>query len=385
MKQIGVGVVGAGWMGHVHSRAYLRVPHHYPELSLRPVLAAVADPVEALREDAAARYGFASSYAGWQDLVADPAVSVVSVATPPFLHAEIGEAVARAGKHLWIEKPVGLSLTQTEQVAGAVTEAGVVARVGYNYRFVPAVVKARALLASGAIGQPTHGRFRMLTDYAAHPFGPLSWRYETERGGDGVIGDLLSHGLDLVRHLLGEVDRMVADTAVLIPQRPLADQGSGPGGHYAVAEGGPLGAVENADYAACLLRTASDVPVFVEGSRAGVGDQNNYGFEIRGTSGLLAWDFRRPGELVVSRGDTYANQPLTTMLVGPGDGDYGRFQPGAGISLGFDDLKVIECAGLLASVAGGPRDCGADLEDGVAASRLMAAVRDAAPPAWHRV
>ncbi len=382
MDEIGVGVVGAGWMGHVHSRAYARVPHHYPDLMVRPVLVAVADPVESLRHDAVQRYGFAASSGDWRDLVADPTISVISVATPPFLHAEIGEAVARAGKHLWIEKPVGLSLEETRRVSAAVAEAGVVARVGYNYRFVPAVVKARALLAEGAIGRPTHGRVRMLTDYAAHPLGPLSWRYETERGGDGVIGDLLSHGLDLVRYLLGDVDRVIADTAVFVPERPVA---TGPGGHYAIADGGPLGPVQNPDYAACMLRTVADVPVFVEGSRAGVGDQNNYGFEIRGTSGLIAWDFRRPGELVVSSGSTYANQPLTTLLAGPGDGDYVRFQPGAGISLGFDDLKVIECAGLLASIVGGPPDDGAVMDDGVAASRLMAALRDAAPPAWHSV
>jgi predicted dehydrogenase len=286
------------------------------------------------------------------------------------------------GKHLWIEKPVGLSLEETERVAGAVAGSGVVARVGYNYRFVPAVVKARRLISDGTIGRVTHARFRMLTDYAAHPLGPLSWRYETERGGDGVIGDLLSHGLDLVRHLLGEVDRVLADTAVLIPERPLA---TSTGGHYEITEGGPLGTVQNPDYAACLLRTVSDAPVFLEGSRAGVGDQNNYGFEIRGTSGLLAWDFRRPGELTVSSGGTYANQPITTMLAGPGDGDYGRFQPGAGIALGFDDLKVIECAGLLGAIAGGARDGGATLEDAVAAARLMAALRDATPPPWHTV
>ena len=382
MEQIGVGVVGAGWMGHVHSRAYARVPHHYPDLPLRPVLAAIADPVPGLRQDAADRYGFASSYAGWEDLVADPAVEVVSVATPPFLHAKIGEAVARAGKHLWIEKPVGLTLEDAQRVADAVIEAGVVARVGYNYRFVPAVVKARALIEQQAIGRITHARLRMMTDYAAHPLGPLSWRYETERGGDGVIGDLLSHGIDMARYLLGDVDRLVADTSVFIPERPLA---TGGGSHYDVAEGGPLGSVENPDYAACLLRTVADVPVFLEGSRVGVGDQNNYGFEIRGTTGLVAWDFRRPGELVVSSGSAYANQPLTTMLAGPGDGDYGHFQPGAGISLGFDDLKVIECAGLLGVVAGGQPDVGATVGDAVAAARLMAALRAATPPVWTQV
>ena len=391
---VGVGVVGAGWMGHTHSRAYLRVPHHYPDLPLRPTLAAVADPVAGLRTDAAGRYGFAAAYQDWQELVADPAVQIVSVATPSFLHAEIGEAVARAGKHLWIEKPVGNSLADTERVAAAVAEAAVVGRVGFNYRHVPAVVKARELVRSGAIGRVTHARFRMLTDYAAHPLGPLSWRFQTDRGGDGVIGDLLSHGIDLVRHLLGEVDRLVADTAVFIRERPVS---TGQESHYSVAGDGPLGQVENLDYAACLLRTVDEASVFLEGSRVAVGDQNNYGFEIRGTHGLTAWDFRRPGELAVSAGTTFANQPVTTALVGPGDGDYGLFQPGAGIPLSFDDTKVIECAGLLRAVArAAPPDAasepdseetdqGATLADAVATSRVMAALREAAPPAWSRL
>jgi predicted dehydrogenase len=309
-------------------------------------------------------------------------VQVLCVATPPFLQVEFGEAVARAGKHLWLEKPAGISLADTQRVASAVRSAGVVARVGYNYRFVPAVARARELIAREEIGRVTHARFRMLTDYAAHPLGPLSWRYQAERGGDGVIGDLLSHGFDLVRHLLGDVDRLVADTSVLIPERPLA---TGAGSHYDVVEGGPVGAVENPDYAACLLRTVADVSVFLEGTRVGVGDQNNYGFEIRGTTGQVAWDFRRPGELVVSSGGSYGNQPLTTSLAGPGDGDYARFQPGAGIALGFDDLKVIECADLLGVVAGGPSGGGATVADAVAAARLMAALSAGAPPAWTPV
>lgn len=384
VRTIGVGVVGAGWMGQAHARAYLRVPHHYPELPMRPVLVALAEPTEVLREDAASRYGFATSYGGWRELVADPAVEVVSVATPPFLHAEIGEAVARAGKHLWIEKPVGLSLADAQRVAEAVAAGGGVSRVGYNYRHLPAVVKARALIASGKVGRVTHARFRMLTDYAAHPLGALSWRFEAERGGDGVIGDLLSHGADLVRHLLGEVDRLVADTAVLIPERPLP---TGTGSHYDVAEEGPRGSVENPDYAACLLRTVTDVPVFLEASRVAVGDQNNYGFEVRGTKGLLMWDFRRPAELRVSSGDGYTNQPITTMLAGPGDGAYARFQPGAGIAMSFDDTKVIECAGLLAAVSSpsAAPDAGATIQDGVAAARLMATIRDAGQPDWRRV
>lgn len=384
VTQVGVGIVGGGWMGHAHARGYSRLRHHYPDLGLVPRLVAVADPVEDQRRDQVGRYGFEREYADWQDLIADPDVDVVSVTTPTFLHAEVGAAVARAGKHLWIEKPVGLSAQETALVADAVEAAGVAGRVGFNYRLAPAVVRARSLIASGAIGDVTHARVRLLTDYAAHPGGVLSWRFESERGGDGVVGDLLSHGVDLVRYLLGDVDRVVADGSIFIPSRPIA---TGAGSHYAVAEGGPRGPVENLDHLGCLMRTVSGASVHLEGSRVAVGDQNNYGFEIRGTRGLVAWDFRRLGELAVSSGDDYANQPVTTAYVGPSDGDYGRFQPGAGIAMGYDDLKVIECADLLRAVAGeASSGLAATVGDALAASVVMEALRASADSgAWTPV
>ena len=384
VRTVGVGVVGAGWMGHVHSRAYLRVPHHYPELGVRARLVAIAEPTDTMREDAATRYGFEEAHADWRPIVADPRVEIVSVCTPTFLHAELGEAVAGAGKHLWIEKPVGLSEAEARGVASAVTAAGVVGRVGFNYRHAPAVVRARELVRDGAIGRVTHARFRLFTDYAAHPAGVLSWRFEAQRGGDGVVGDLVSHGVDLVRYLLGEVERVVADSAVFLPTRPLS---TGPGSHYGVGTGGPEGEVENPDFLSCLMRTESGVAVQLESSRTAVGDQNNYGFEIRGTRGSVAWDFRRLGELAVSSGDDYQNQPLMLSTAGPGDGDYGRFQPGAGISMGYDDLKVVECADLLAAVVGAPGSgLSATLEDAAAAAEIMTALKVSAESrAWCSV
>jgi predicted dehydrogenase len=384
VKQLGAAVIGSGWMGRVHAAAYSRVGQHYPDLGVRPRLVAVADPVEELREDAARRFGFERGEADWRALLDDPGVEVVSVTTPTFLHAEIGEAVARAGKHLWIEKPVGLGLEETLRVADAVTRAGVVGRVGFNYRLAPAVVRARSLVASGEIGTVTHARFRLLTDYAAHPGGVLSWRFENARGGDGVVGDLLSHGVDLVRYLLGEVERVVADAAVFIPSRPLP---SGAGSHYEIAEGGAAGKVENLDYMSGLMRTRGGVLVQLEGSRVAVGDQNNYGFEIRGTRGSVSWDFRRMAELNVSSGDAYQNQAVMLATAGPGAGDYARFQPGAGIAMGYDDTKVAECADLLAGVVGaGGSGLGATVEDAVAAARIMSALKESAEAeAWRYV
>ncbi|MDQ1034253.1 putative dehydrogenase [Streptomyces sp. V3I8] len=375
----GVAVVGFGWMGRVHAQAYTRVPHHFPGLPLRPELVAVADEVPGRAEEAAAQYGFATAVRDWREIAADPRVRAVSVAAPNFLHREIGVAMAEAGKHLWIEKPVGLCAEDARAVASAVAGAGVQGTVGFNYRNAPAVAAARELIAAGEIGTVTHVRIRLFSDYAAHPEGALTWRYERERGGSGVLGDLASHGVDLARFLLGEIASLTADTAVFVPRRA---RPTGATAGHTRATGGESGPVENDDYVSCLLRFTSGARGVLEACRVSVGEQNNYGFEIHGTKGAVFWDFRRMGELGVSRGTSFQDQPVSTLYVGPGHGEYAAFQPGAANSMGYDDLKVVEAYNFLRSVAEGT-PYGATLEDAVhSAEALDAMVRSAEQGTW---
>ncbi|MFI9341720.1 Gfo/Idh/MocA family protein [Streptomyces sp. NPDC052773] len=362
---LGVGVVGFGWMGRVHTQAYARVRHHYPRLPLRPELVAVADEVPGRAEEAAEQFGFASAVRDWREVAADPRVRAVSVTAPNFLHREIGVAMAEAGKHLWIEKPVGLTAEDARAVADAVAAAGVRSAVGFNYRNAPAVETARELIASGEIGTVTHVRIRLFSDYAAHPRGALTWRYERERGGSGVLGDLASHGADLARFLLGDITSLVADTAIFVPER--ARPVGATAGHT-LAAGGEPGRVENEDYVNCLLRFASGARGVLEACRVSVGEQNTYGFEVHGTRGAVFWDFRRMNELGVCRGDRYQDQPVSTVYVGPGDGEFGAFQPGAANAMGYDDLKVIEAHRFLRSIA----------EDSPLGATVTDAVRSAA-------
>jgi predicted dehydrogenase len=378
-ESLGVAVVGFGWMGRTHTHAYARVLHHFPQLTVAPELVAVADPEPERLSDAMDRYGFTSSTTRWQDVLDDPRVSAVSVTAPNFLHREIGEAVARAGKHLWIEKPVGLLASDARAIARAVSAAGVQSTVGFNYRNAPAVEHARSLIAQGEIGTVTNARFRLLTDYAAHPHGALSWRFEREQGGSGVLGDLVSHGVDLARYLLGDLESLVADTAIFIPERP---KPIGATSHFALAEGGELGTVENEDYLNCLLRFSSGARGSLESSRVSVGDQCNYGFEIHGTKGALYWDFRRMSELGVSLGGDYLDQTVTTLFVGPSHGDLAAFQPAAGVAMGYDDLKVIEAARFLQSIVDG-KPHGATLDDAVhSAIALDCMAKSARDGAW---
>jgi predicted dehydrogenase len=372
-RPIGVAVVGFGWMGRAHAQAYARVRHHFPQLPL-PDLVAVADDVPGRADDAAEQFGFDVPTPDWRAVLADPRVGAVSITTPNFVHREMAVATARAGKHVWIEKPVGLTADDARAVAAAVHESGVQCAVGFNYRHAPAVAAAREMIADGDIGAVTHARVRFFSDYAAHPRGALTWRFEAARGGSGVLGDLGSHAVDMARHLLGDIASVTADTAVFIGHRVRPSGATA--GHVRAAEGEP-GPVENDDYVSALLRTTSGARVVLEASRVAVGEQNNYGFEVHGTAGALFWDFRRMGELRVSRGDLYQDQPVSTVHVGPGAGAYAAFQPGAGIAMSYDDLKVVECADFLRSIADG-RTHGAGIDDAVRAALVLEAMAESA-------
>ena len=377
--ELPVGVIGFGWMGRVHAQAYARVRHHYPELPVLPRLSVIADEVAERAAAATDQFGAQRSVGDWHELIADPEVAAVSVTAPNFLHREIGCAVADARKHLWIEKPVGLSAADARAVADAAQAAGIATAVGFNYRNAPAVETARQLINDGEIGEVTHARFRFFSDYAAHPDGALSWRFARERGGNGVLGDLASHGADLVWYLLGDIDSLVADSAIVIPDRP---KPSGATSGHQLAVGGERGPVENEDYVSAQMRMTSGARCVLEASRIAVGDQNSYGFEIHGTAGALRWDFRRMGELEIARNGhegRFQDLATATVFVGPDHGEYSAFQPGSANAMGYDDLKVIEaarfCAAVAAARSGAPApSVGATIADAVRAAEVLEAM-----------
>jgi predicted dehydrogenase len=166
---------------------------------------------------------------------------------------------------------------------------------------------------------------------------------------------------------------------VFLPERP---RPTGPTSGHVQVTGGERGPVENEDHIAALLRLVSGARAVLEASRVAVGEQNTYGFDVHGTAGRLAWDFRRMGELGVARGRTAQDQSMSTVYVGPGDGDLAAFQPGAGMAMGLDDLKVIEARDFLRSIAEG-RSSGTELADAVrAAVAVDALAASAANGSW---
>jgi predicted dehydrogenase len=385
---LGVGLISVGWMGRLHSRAYQALPYVYPETGVRPRLVHAADTAPDRVAYAREVLGYQRGSSDYREVLADPEVEVVSICAPNMLHREIGVAAAEAGKPFWIEKPVGRNVEETAAVAAAANAAGLVTSVGFNYRNAPAVEHSRELIADGALGRITNVRAVFFSGYAAEPRGALSWRFDRRLAGSGALGDLLSHVIDLLQYMVGPVAEVTALISTVYRQRPILPMGSA--SHFAVVEDGELGTVGNEDYAATLVRFADDARGAgavgtLEASRVIVGPQCGLGFELYGTDGSLAWNFEQLNELRVCLGRGGPHQGYTTVLANAHLGDYARFQPGPGIGMGYDDLKVTEAKRFLVAVAGGERrNC--SVHDALSAAEVVAAAeRSAADGTWQKV
>ncbi|GAA1728792.1 Gfo/Idh/MocA family oxidoreductase [Brachybacterium phenoliresistens] len=384
MREIGIGVVSLGWMGRLHATSYQRIAARFPELGLRPRLVVAADPVPANQEAAREQFGFARAVASIEEVLADPEVEAVSICSPNFLHRDFAVAAAQAGKPFWIEKPMGVSADQSREIRAAAQDARVATAVGFNYRHAPAVAHLRALVASGRLGRITNVRCWLMADYASSPDGALTWRYDREKAGSGVIGDLLSHGADLVAHVTGQrITEVSARTDVFIPERPIPT--SVGVGHGGIEVGSARGPVANEDWVAALATLSGGAHATLESSRVARGHRSDYAIEVYGTEGSARWSFTRMNEFEVMLGEGGAEHGYTTVFAGGEHGEYSRFQPGPGIPMSFDDLKTIEAARFLADVATGSRTA-PNASDGLAAAEVCdAIVRSAASRAWTDV
>jgi len=386
-RTVGVGLISVGWMGKLHARAYSSVPYVYPELGIKPRLVVAADTEQSRVDYAISTLGFERGTLDYHEVLADPEVDVVSICAPNFLHAEMAIAAAEAGKHFWIEKPAGRSLAETQSIEQAVARNGVETSVGFNYRHAPAIERARQLVGDGRLGEITNVRASFLAGYAADPRAALSWRFNRELAGSGVLADLFSHAVDLCSHVVGSIQSISAATNVMIPARPKLSMGQGT--HFDLIEGGEMGEVENEDYAAALVRfspagLAQRAIGTIEASRVAIGPQCGYRLEIYGTEGSVKWDYERLNELEVVLGRNNEEQGFTTVIGSPGHGEYSRFQPGPGNAMGFDDLKIIEAKKFLLAVCDGEKT-NSTIADAVAAAALVeAAEKSAATGDWQQ-
>ena len=352
-RNVGIGVIGMGWMGTAHGRAYRQIVDRFPEAGICPTLVICADEVESRAQQAKETLGFDKCTTEWEAVIAHPDVEVVNIAAPNDRHLEMVRAAAAQGKHIFCEKPVGRNPEETAQIEFFARQAGVMSFVGFNYRWAPMVQYLRQLVEEGRLGQLTHYRGRFFSMYGSNPLGLLTWRFQSEYAGLGVLGDIMSHVVDMAHMLAGPVRRIVSHRHTFITERPLPVPGQGT--HFSVGRpGDPTGPVTNEDYVSALVEFENGAQGSFETCRAIVGPKCEMALEINGTRGAAKWNFERMNELeLYLPGEDGIHDGFTRLLGGPRYPEHGRFNPGDGIGLGYEDLKAIEAYEFLRSVVDG--------------------------------
>lgn len=282
---IGVGMLGYAFMGKAHSNALKKLPYiMYPPVAI-PRLVAIAGRNADATAEAARRYGFEKYYTDWHELVNDPDVQVFDNGGPNDAHLEPCVAAAQAGKQVFCEKPLGRTAEEAKTMLDAVTKAGVKHMVAHNYRFVPAIVLARNLIASGKLGRIFHFRAVYLQEWIMDPNFPMTWRLDKSIAGSGALGDLGSHIIDLARYLVGEPTRTMAMTKTFIDERPTPDGGRAK--------------VDVDDAFVSLMEFENGALGTLEASRFAAGRKNGEVLEINGEHGSIRFNMERMNELEV--------------------------------------------------------------------------------------
>lgn len=376
-KTIGIGIIGMGWMGQVHARSYRQVPIRFPELDLQPRLVICSDNVQERAENAKSILGFESATTDWHEVINHPDVQIINIATPNHLHLEIVKASASAGKHIMCEKPVGRFPQETAQIEAATREAGVLTFVGFNYRWVPLIQHLSKLIQDGRLGEITHFRGRFFSMYGSNPLGLMSWRFDKDVAGLGAMGDIMAHTADMALFIAGSIKRVISTSHTFIKQRPLPIPGKGT--HYSVGNpDDPTGEVTNEDYAGALVEFENGARGTLEVSRTIFGPKNQFSFEVNGTRGAATWDFERMNELQLYLPTEDGLHDGFIRLVGGDQYPYhGRFNPGEGSGIGYEDLKIIEAYQFLKSV-----DEGKQAQPGFSQMLEVAQVHDAMLRSW---
>jgi predicted dehydrogenase len=372
MKAYRVGLIGSGYIGRAHSIALQEVGAVFPDVAT-PVCELLADRDAASAEKSAAAMGFRRSTGDWRALVVDPAVDIVDICSPNYLHKDMALAAIAAGKHVWCEKPLALDAAEAEEVADAAARAGVVHLVGFNYSLNPLIRLAQSMIADGAIGTPMGFSGRYFEDYMADPAVPHSWRCVRRLAGAGALADLGSHLIDMAETLLGPIDSVFASLETVHAKRR-------------VPATGEMLPVENEDTARALVRFARGIGGSFEISRVATGYKCALAFSVFGSAGSLSFDQERMNELRhYSSADPAGRRGFRTILAGPEHADYAHFCPAPGHGLGINDLKVIEARNLLRAIAdGSPARPG--FETGLRVQRVMDAMeRSHAQGAWTTV
>jgi predicted dehydrogenase len=288
-SRVGVGVIGVGGISNTV---------HLPGLKLcqQAELVALCDNDSERLKQVAQEYRVTDTFTEYERLLQHPGVDAVVIATPTVLHAPIARAAIAAGKHVLVEKQLGMTYAETVEMYEAAVAAGVRHMTAFTYRFVPAMRYLKHLVGQGAVGLPRHLRVARLQDF---PEVNLGWRQQRKLAGSGEVGDMGAHRIDFCHDVIGPIARVVGLTRTFAPLRAGRD--------------GEMLPVDVEDASVFLAEFAAGVGVeqgtiaSFDLSKVAKGrEKGGHGldeFEVYGTEGTIIYHLHRPHEILLGRPD----------------------------------------------------------------------------------
>ena len=235
-----VGVVGLGYAGSTHMKAFSK----HPKTELVAIAGKEADRLVSLSEE----FHVGTTASDWQDLVDNPNIDIISIATPNALHHPITVAALNSGKHVFCEKPLSITAQQAQEMVAAASANNRILEVAFNYRRRQDIVMAQQLVASGKLGRVYHSRASWKRR-AGIP-GLKSWFTSAELAGGGAAIDLGPHIIDSLLYMLGE-PRVTSVSAVMHGELGRAGYG---GMDSAMQMAGNTGLFEVEDLCSAIMR-----------------------------------------------------------------------------------------------------------------------------------
>lgn len=270
IPELRVALLGQGFMGKAHSNAYCQAPHFFDlpfKIRRKLLCGRDAASLAAMAE----RWGWEETSTDWRAAIERKDIDAVDICLPNHLHAPVAIAAAQAGKTVFCEKPLALTVADARQMAEAARR--VPTMVWFNYRRVPAIAYARQLLDQGRLGAVFHYNASYKQQWGADTSRDGTWKMDPAQAGSGVGDDLLTHVIDTALYLNGPITETIAQTRVIAPNRVVDDA------------------------VIALVSFANGSAGTFEATRFGIGCKNRKTFEIHGSSGMLRFNLEELNRL----------------------------------------------------------------------------------------
>ena len=320
----------------------------------------------------ARNFGWQSTETDWKHLVERDDVDLIDICTSNATHLPIALASARAGKHIFCEKPLAMNAEEARRMLDAALENNVTHMVAFNYRRVPALALAKQLIDQGKIGKIYHFNAVYYQDWLIDPTFPFVWRHDAQVAGSGAHGDMNAHIVDLARYLVGEFAAVSGAKEIFVKERPTGN--------------GQFAAVTADDAMYFLAHFSGGALGSFLATRFATGRKNYLRLEIFGSQGALAFNLERLNELeYYSRNDQWPEQGFRTILATEGCHPYVDAWWPPGHIIGWEHTFIHEVYDLLVAIDR-KESVQADFYDGWRCQQVLdAVVTSAASGHWVEI